>query len=203
MESGLDVPIEERSADELLMFRAQAIMPASNAKLGARYPSFDVTPGDLITYWIGLEEAYTPEAFRKLHGGSESVVRVKAQTQAKYVLIYGVPPANQYAFFRTTLRTGDAEAVFSPMLAEAGRLLDTDGVPPERRRVEMRVDMRYIGQSYELPIGIGGFSTAEWAALVSAFHAEHARRFGHSDPKAPVEIVSFGVTSKLASPNIA
>ena len=32
-------------------------------------------------------------------------------------------------------------------------------------------------------------------ALVPAFHHEHARRFGHGDPGAPVEIVSFAVTA--------
>jgi N-methylhydantoinase A len=31
--------------------------------------------------------------------------------------------------------------------------------------------------------------------LAGAFHAEHARRFGHSDPAAPVEVVSFAVTA--------
>ena len=88
-----------------------------------------------------------------------------------------------------------ARAVFEPMLAEARRLLAADRVPAERRRIETRLDMRYVGQSYELPIPIAGFSAEEWAALVPAFHAEHARRFGHSDPRAPVEIVSFGVTA--------
>src|SRR5207237_9988997 len=34
-----------------------------------------------------------------------------------------------------------------------------------------------------------------WGGLAPAFHAEHARRFGHSDPAAPVEIVSFAVTA--------
>jgi N-methylhydantoinase A len=112
-----------------------------------------------------------------------------------------------------------ARTIFEPMLDEAGRLLDADRVPTERQRIETRLDMRYVGQSYELPIPIvpiqpspaggGGSSTthspagggglgwgeAEWAALVPTFHAEHARRFGHSDPGAPVEIVSFGVTA--------
>jgi N-methylhydantoinase A len=68
-------------------------------------------------------------------------------------------------------------------------------VPEERRRIEMRVDMRYIGQSYELPIPLAAFTDADWAALVPAFHAEHARRFGHNDPAAPVEAVSFAVTA--------
>jgi N-methylhydantoinase A len=96
-----------------------------------------------------------------------------------------------------------ARAVFEPMLEEAQRLLAADRVPAERQRIEMRVDMRYIGQSYELPIplpspasggGSGwGLAEADWGALAPAFHAEHARRFGHSDPAGPVELVSFAV----------
>ncbi len=88
-----------------------------------------------------------------------------------------------------------ARAILDPMLAEARRLLEADRVPEDRRRIEMRVDMRYIGQSYELPIGLSDFTEAEWAGLAPAFHAEHARRFGHSDPAAPVEVVSFAVTA--------
>jgi N-methylhydantoinase A len=90
----------------------------------------------------------------------------------------------------------DARASFQPMLAEARYLLAGDHVPPERRRIEMRVDMRYIGQSFELPIPVAGFGQKKWAALVPAFHAEHQRRFGHCDPSAPVEIVSLAVTAR-------
>jgi N-methylhydantoinase A len=39
------------------------------------------------------------------------------------------------------------------------------------------------------------WSAADWERLVPAFHAEHARRFGHCDPAAPVELVSFAVTA--------
>jgi N-methylhydantoinase A len=88
-----------------------------------------------------------------------------------------------------------AQAVLDPMLAEARRLLAADRVPEARHRIEMRVDMRYIGQSYELPIPLTAFTDAEWGALAPAFHAEHRRRFGHSDPAAPIEIVSFAVTA--------
>src|SRR5204862_3340596 len=135
-----------------------------------------------------------------------------------------------------------ARAILDPMLEEARRLLDADRVPEDRRRIEMRVDLRYIGQSYELPIPLAptfpplrggplpppqageglrperptqlppplapslpspasgggsgwGLTATDWAALVPAFHAEHNRRFGHSDPAAPVEVVSFAVTA--------
>ena len=46
-----------------------------------------------------------------------------------------------------------------------------------------------------MTIPVAAFSREEWAALVPAFHAAHASRFGHSDHNAPVEIVSFGVTA--------
>jgi N-methylhydantoinase A len=55
--------------------------------------------------------------------------------------------------------------------------------------------MRYIGQSFELAIPLTGSGAAEWAGLAPAFPAEHLRRFGHSDPAAPVEVVSFAVTA--------
>src|ERR1051325_9794249 len=88
-----------------------------------------------------------------------------------------------------------AQAVLAPMLDEARHLLAADRGPQERQRIEMRVDMRYIGQSYELPLPLTAFTKADWAGLAPAFHAEHRRRFGHSDPQASVEIVSFAVTA--------
>jgi N-methylhydantoinase A len=81
------------------------------------------------------------------------------------------------------------------MLDEARRLLREDRVASDRQRIEMRLDMRYVGQSYELAIPLSAFGDTEWAGLVAAFHTEHARRIGHSDPGAPIEIVSFAVTA--------
>ena len=78
------------------------------------------------------------------------------------------------------------------------------GAPPARRRPRARGPAadRDRGSTCAMsgnPTSCRSRSPAsrreEWAALVPAFHAEHASRFGHSDPKAPVEIVSFGVTA--------
>src|SRR5216684_2308618 len=93
------------------------------------------------------------------------------------------------------LSAADAQRFLAPMVDEARRLLVADRVPAERQQIERRVDMRYIGQSYELPIPLAATTDAEWAGLAPAFHAEHRRRFGHSDPASPVEVVSFSVTA--------
>jgi len=94
------------------------------------------------------------------------------------------------------LSAAEAEAAFAPMLDEARHALEEDRIPSERQRIEMHVEMRYIGQSFELKVPLTGFGAAEWAAMVPAFHAEHRRRFGHADLAAPVEIVSFAVTAR-------
>jgi len=44
--TGADIPIEERSAEEVVTFAGQRIAPAG---VPARYPAFDVTPAALVT----------------------------------------------------------------------------------------------------------------------------------------------------------
>jgi methylthioribose-1-phosphate isomerase len=54
---GAAIPIEERSADEVLLFRGERIAPAGTA---VRNPAFDVTPAELITAIVTEEGALRP-----------------------------------------------------------------------------------------------------------------------------------------------
>ena len=81
-------------------------------------------------------------------------------------------------------------------LADAGdRLLAADGVSADKRQVQVRVEARYVGQSYELPIAYAHRDADAWARLAGDFHAAHQQRFGHADPDAPIEIVGLGATA--------
>jgi N-methylhydantoinase A len=57
------------------------------------------------------------------------------------------------------------------------------------------LDLRYVGQSYELTVAAGG-------DLGERFHAEHDRAYGFNAPGEPVEAVSARVTSigRIAKP---
>jgi N-methylhydantoinase A len=57
-------------------------------------------------------------------------------------------------------------------------------------------DMRYVGQGYELsvPIPDGPVDGRTAAALRDAFDRVYAHRYGYSDPKAAVELVTVAVT---------
>lgn len=73
--------------------------------------------------------------------------------------------------------------------------LVADGISVDRRTVEVRVEARYVGQSYELPVAYAYQDKYGWARVAGDFHAAHRQRFGHADPETPIEIVGFGATA--------
>ena len=85
-------------------------------------------------------------------------------------------------------------------LAENSRALETalgDGEarsidPNTRYSVHSALDLRYRGQSYELPIPWQG----DIAATTEAFHREHERRFGYAQRDGVVEVVNAVVTAR-------
>ena len=70
--------------------------------------------------------------------------------------------------------------------------------------VARSADMRYVGQGYELsvPIPDGPVDGRTAAALRSAFDRVYAHRYGYSDPKAAVELVTAAVTVTGAGPEV-
>jgi N-methylhydantoinase A len=59
--------------------------------------------------------------------------------------------------------------------------------------VQLSGEMRYRGQSFEIDTALDPewIETGDLSACAAAFHAHHARLFGHSDPEAPVQLVSL------------
>ncbi|MBS0122707.1 hydantoinase/oxoprolinase family protein [Thetidibacter halocola] len=70
---------------------------------------------------------------------------------------------------------------------------DADHVPPETRSFARMGDLRYVGQGYELrvPIPDGPIDTAAMDEVWEAFHAAHAREYGHAFRDNPIEIVNL------------
>jgi N-methylhydantoinase A len=79
------------------------------------------------------------------------------------------------------------------LIAEANASLDADGVPIDKRRIELAADMRYRGQAFELTVPVTERQWDQQAldALVADFHALHRQRFSYANPGAAVEIVSL------------
>jgi N-methylhydantoinase A len=77
-------------------------------------------------------------------------------------------------------------------LTDRGRLdLIGEGCAEGRILIERALDLRYVGQSYELTVPFD-----DGADMASAFHHAHARRFGYSDEGEPVQIVNVRVKAR-------
>jgi N-methylhydantoinase A len=102
------------------------------------------------------------------------------------------------------LAFGELTRLFDELAARARARLAADGFPPASMRLQASLDMRYVGQAFELSVPFD-------AGLVSmkdvdrAFYAAHEARYAHATAD-PAEIVSlrvsaYGVGAKPALPH--
>jgi N-methylhydantoinase A len=89
----------------------------------------------------------------------------------------------------------EAERQFAALRAEAERRLLDDGVPPAATTFRRAVDMRYLGQAYELTIPCAETLTDGEAveALVRRFNEAHERVYGHHSDDEPTQLVNLRV----------
>lgn len=93
-----------------------------------------------------------------------------------------------------------AEA-FAELDAEASQVMRREGF--ESWTPEYRIELRYAGQGYELPVPY--VRGEDVAGVRRRFDALHEQRFGHSAPQAQAEIVSYRLIAGVpaAMPSIA
>ena len=103
----------------------------------------------------------------------------------------------------------DAEVVEKHYLEleEQGRdTLKREGMRPEEITFLRQVDMRYVGQSYELtvPLPDSRLGHAEIDHVLEQFHQEHDRAYGYSAPDEPAEFVNLRLTAigTIAKPRL-
>ena len=72
--------------------------------------------------------------------------------------------------------------------------LEADGMPRDRHRHECTLDVRYVGQSFTLPIRWDP-TDADWTPLRAAFDSRHEETFGYADPANDIEIVNVRLVS--------
>ena len=94
-----------------------------------------------------------------------------------------------------------SELAIDALRARAGAMrddgaarLEADGMHRDRQRHEFTLDVRYVGQSFTLPIRWNP-QDADWTPLRAAFDARHEETFGYADPANDIEIVNVRLVS--------
>jgi methylthioribose-1-phosphate isomerase len=107
-----DVRIEERPSAELLSFQGEQLI--ADESITVRYPAFDVTPATLITNFIGFDDVYTPESFRRKYQQQTGTAPISARAESKYLLVYGIPPFDQCDYLISALKAEHASHLLIP-----------------------------------------------------------------------------------------
>jgi N-methylhydantoinase A/oxoprolinase/acetone carboxylase beta subunit len=92
----------------------------------------------------------------------------------------------------------DLQMMFAPLLRRAEADLQAEGFDGARALIECAVDVRYIGQSYEITVPFT-------SAYRDEFDRRHQQLYGYANPKRGAEIVNLrvkaiGVTQKPQLP---
>ena len=87
------------------------------------------------------------------------------------------------------------------LLARAEKWFQDEEVPPEKRRLDLRLDMRYVGQNFELSVPLDAPADAsptrvvpDLAALAERFFRAHEAAYGYHSREDPVEVVNYRLT---------
>ncbi|MEV6620344.1 hydantoinase/oxoprolinase family protein [Amycolatopsis sp. NPDC051106] len=160
---------------------------------------------------ISVQRGYDPRDYTLVPFGGAGplhAVRLARELGMRTVLVPETPGAQCAAgllmtdiradFLRTRIMAPEepgVAGVFAELETSATTWLAEENVPPERRRVERFVEMRYTGQNHELAVPVpDGVITADTVTqLTKRFTAEHERLYGYSAAEDAVQVVTFRV----------
>jgi N-methylhydantoinase A len=117
----------------------------------------------------------------------------------------GVAVSDLEESFVATVRA-PVEQDLAPVRSALARLLDEAGTwamsigEGQHYDLSAALDMRYVGQNYELPIDIGNGNEAslpDGRELQDRFFVEHQAKYGHFDPTASVEIINVRLRARV------
>jgi N-methylhydantoinase A len=163
---------------------------------------------------VSVERGYDPRSFTLVAFGGAGPLHACELAQALRIPRVLVPryPGVLSALGMVVARPGKemrAAAMLllppegGPSWEEASRLLESrfreleeqglaelreEGLPTEGLERERFLDLRYLGQSYELPISLEDTAPT---SFLPRFHALHRERYGHSAPERPVQVVNL------------
>jgi N-methylhydantoinase A len=164
---------------------------------------------------ISIQRGFDPRAFVLVAFGGAGPLHATAVARALGIRRILVPPAPgvssalgllacdlKHDYVRSYLRPLAAaepdtiRRILDEFQAEAGRVLAREGVAPGRIRWVRALDLRYVGQSFELtiPLPAGPLSRARLAGLDAAFFRAHDRAYGFAARGEPIEVVNVRLT---------
>ena len=159
---------------------------------------------------VSIERGYDPRTFTMMAFGGGGPLHACALAEALEVSHVVVPPLPglfsawgllaadvRASYVRTLVEVAEkldpvrAEAAFAEMEAAGRRDLAAQNVAEDATLFLRELEMRYLGQGYELAVpGPLRIDAASLREAVAAYHLKHERTYGYSSREDAVEIVA-------------
>jgi len=209
-----DVSLDQSAAEAAI----DRLLPSDSNSNGARWRAAEsvVTVADAhmerALRVITLERGYDPREFvlvtfggaGPLHGCALAerleIGRVLVPRYPGVLSALGALSGEHVREYAATLlcpAAPESARAMNRVFGRLERLARRDFEKSGRPRLRRALELRYVGQSFELSVPLQGSNIA---SAVKAFHARHAERYAHSRPGSDVEIVVARLVASVAQP---
>jgi N-methylhydantoinase A len=218
--TALGTPPGTSSADDTLLRAALGVVRVANAAMERAIRTISIERGDdprdyTLVAFGGAGPLHAAHLAEALDMRRVLVPRYPGVLSALGMLAADVTRDASQALLRplADLDVGELGQRMADLAGAGLAALAADDEPTERCRIDLALDLRYRGQSYEIstPLLQWGAVAAEQrmpqpADLLAAaerFHALHERRYGHAMPDRAIEAVTLRMKASAARPALA
>lgn len=174
---------------------------------------------------ISVERGFDPRDFTLMPFGGAGPLHGVAVARALGIRRLLIPPHPGLLCAQGLLASDDRENFVAPMpmplgdarldealaraittlTARAERWFADEEVLPHRRVTDLMVDLRYVGQNFELsvPLAPEAGELPDRDTIADAFHAAHDRTYGFHNADAPIEVVCMRLVATARLPHAA
>ena len=165
---------------------------------------------------ISVQRGYDPRDFALVATGGAGPAHANSLAQELGVSTVIIPPSPGVASalgmlvtdlrhdYRVThlqplaeVRVDKLNAIYEDFEADAAAAFADQGLSKDRTMFERYLDVRYVGQSWNLsiPVPTDRLTDKDLSRLKEAFDTVHEQRYGYRVPEEPVEIVNIGLSA--------
>jgi N-methylhydantoinase A len=154
------------------------------------YGGAGATHGFMLAREVGIQKVFVPMSPGTLCALGSMVADVKSDFIA--TVHQALDPA------AGAEQLGDIRGAFARLQERASAWIRSEGIHVEEERIAKGADVRFLGQSFEIPVELSHVELARPDAarqIAEAFYKGYSAIYGQADTAAPIEIINVRVTA--------